>query len=480
MLSYSTDTVSTPTSDHAVITSGKYDSINSFTTPVSSRYSSSIDYSLSPEMYSKGDVMALEKKRDRLENEIQSLTQKMETLRQEAKRIHDNRASDGDLTVMKAETRDQISQAHSQQIGDSMSELSEEVRNWHAAKAMCAVFEQQIKEAEIERKYRSDEAKAVTDLFDFTQYEIAITKPKSLSLHFSENEIEIDALRAKLKMLRNQLTETDCRTSLTTSERNAAMKVEKVSEVQWQASAANPRLLRADVNHMKKVVLQTENQIRKMNDEVQFERRRMLNVESEGEHMIAAANTQILASNGIHAREMEALDEQIANVKEKITSTTTRFEQIQREIDELMAEEHDQMSFASSITDSILSDTATDTEVSAKEEEEEEEQHEVKRTKEDLRRENRLIIERNNLQFEIAEAELKLKQERQKLKTRETKLKNSIQRLYTKYAMIKQKAAAIDAYQPSSSSSRIADEIESLIGKIDGSITHLRDEFARH
>ena len=459
-MSYGTPSTST-------MTSGKIYSQTS-STPLSggnlTSYSPNDYYSLSPNMYSKEDLKVLRKKRDRLENEVALLMQKLETLKQEAERIRASRATEGDLTVMRAETREQMSQTYSQQIGDSMSELSDELRDCKAAKAMCAVFERQLKEAEVLKKYRSDEAKAIENLFNFDDMGIIEMPMECQSIDLNGDEMEVDGLALRLKKIKRELGEMNARTVLTTPERDAALSVGKVQDMQLKVYFENPRLLRVDVHHLEKVLKDQTATLRKVNEDVQYEARKLSIVEGEGQQMESDAQAQIMARKLIYEKEAEQLDEEMEGLKKRIDQEADMFETIKSEIEKLIADEQDRRGRLAEIQEAQEVESETESEES-------EVKVEVKRQV--TQAEANLIIQRNALQFEVKEAENRLKEERSRLLHREEKLKNAIKALYQRYSV--RKRQLIEEYQTmDSSSSKLDGAIGELIGKIDGSINELK------
>lgn len=459
-MTYGTPSTSTPTS---TMTSGKLYSQGS-STPNLMSYSPNEYYSLSPNMYSKEDLKALQKKRDRLETEVSVLTHKLATLKQEAERIKETRATDGDLTVMRAETRDQMSQTYSQQIGDSMSELSDELRECKAAKAMCVVFEQQLKEAEVQKKYRSDEAAAIENLFDFGEMGV-IDMPLTCSeIDLNGDEMEVDNLALQLKKIKRELSDIDARGYLTTPERDAALSVGKVQEMQLKAYFENPRLLRVDVRHLEKVVADQTATMRKLQEDVQYEARKLAIVDGEGQQMEADADGQVMARKMIYEKEGEQLDEEIAQLKQRIDKEADKFESLKTEIERTIEAEQERRSALQALQEQQQ-------EIESEEEDSSEEKVEIKRQV--TQAEANLIIQRNALQFEVQEAENRLKEERKRLLLREAKLKSAIKSLYERYSV--RKRQLIEEYQQmDSSSSKIETAIGDLLGRIDGSITQLK------
>ena len=96
-------------------------------------------------MFTLADKEKIHKQKSDYQVEIAALTQRKNQLLVELKKIKANIVPQGELTFLKAETRNQASSSNSEEIKDLMNKFVEMVRDVSACQSQCSILEKKIK-----------------------------------------------------------------------------------------------------------------------------------------------------------------------------------------------------------------------------------------------------------------------------------------------------------------------------------------------
>jgi hypothetical protein len=456
---------STSTSERGVLVPVKSDYVSSSPTdgipPLRYDYMSS-DYS--PALYSKEDIRRIHQRKDQLEGDIVTLRKKYSTLKRESKKIKDNLVKGGDLSVLQAETRDEMSQNHSAQLNDSIELLTNEIKNVKAAKVLCGMLEKQIKEAERQKNYIMQENAAVDSLFNFDQFQMRLPTVQKLKLLQSYDNSAVLDDNARLRKFQQQIIGIDCRKILTSGEQEASISVVKTTESQYKASSSNARLLKVDISHLQRVIADQEWRLKRMTADLMRRRRTMTSLSiSEQQDNAEAAERTLIAENGF-SEEKEILDRQISSLRLKIDERAAVFDDIVAEIGELEEEGRNAVIAEESIFRNFEENLV----------EEEEESEVIIDGCEVIEMEEKLRNVRDELKEEIMKVNKDISELKMKAKSVEVRKKDEIKNLYKKYRRIRRKVGVGVVELKSGECGGVSLEFGKLLEHIDGSIAEIR------
>jgi hypothetical protein len=324
-------------------------------------------------------------------------------------------------------------------------------------------MERQLKHLSEQKQQLGEQLASINNLFDFSQ--LGAELPPLQTPISKETDCTLELKR--IKRMQQELLTVDCRTQLTETEQEAAAAIARVTKKQWEVAAATPRMLRIDVSHLKKVAIEQENTIRKLDADVTGRRRSLFRATSQDSEADLSGKVRSEVSAERLEMDVQRLDDEIQRLHERIDRAATHFTEVVHEIDDLRSRE--------------LIVTVPDTE----EEEEEEEQQDEKSETESVDSvpvpavdypERALLLSRNELQFEIADLRRQIKRQRKVYKARELKLKKEIQGMYKLLATRTEGIRIEQQISEDSASSQIQEQMASLMLHIGSSITDLRRE----
>lgn len=492
-MNYSTDPYTTPSSQYPQYSSPKTNEYYSASTPTTVQrlsYNSSdyYYYYSTPSLYSKEDHINILRRKEKLKNDIASLRLKYKQLKSELKQIKKDKVSEGEMTFLQAETKEESSKNNSIQLQNLLKELFDQIQSASAAKAFVTVFDHKLKEEEKQRKYVCDESNAIADLFDFSEYQMKCPPIQCLDQkqQTPSREQYGDDVR-RLNKMRNELVTLSCPEQLSPTQIDAANSVAKLTKLQCKLSTVGLQILKADVNHLQKAYEELEMDLKKKSNDVEYVRRKLKTLEIESEQDESSHKAQLLANQATYQQSLDSLDKEIVEIKDKIDEAATKYDELIKSIDQLN-EEKNSLSFSNQDekNDDSRDFLVNENFLIALEEEEEETYEE-----EDILPQN----DTNNAVNELNEQVIKLQNEKQillndistlnsqlkstknRLKLNEEKMKNKIKRLYSKYSENKRLIIREENIINSSSSSNFHEGITNVLSHIEGSITLLKNGF---
>jgi hypothetical protein len=346
-----------------------------------------------------------------------------------------------------------------------MSDLVEEVKHWKSHQALVLGLERQVKQAAEQKQQLLEETAAINDLFDFSQIGGELPPLETPVLRKDDCGLELKRMRR----VQQELLTVDCRTELTETERDAANAAKSVAKLQWQAAAAAPRVLKVDVNHLKKVAVEQEMALRKLDSDVTAQRRRLFQAAAHGDEDSLAGKVRADVSQEKLKSDIRQMDDEIARLQDQIERTAVHFTEIVQETKQIQSREL------------IIQVPQIEEEEEEEEEESRDESSESESTLSVLTDspgypERALILTRNELQFEIADLKTEIQKQRKTYKARELKLKAEIRSMYKLLAAHTEGIRIEQELCDDSSSSHVQEQMANLMLHINSSITDLRRE----
>ena len=412
----------------------------------------------SPEspLFTHEDHTRIHKERMKLEMVVATLNQRLQSLRLEAQKVKENVVSQGELTVLKAETRTNLSTANSIRLNDLINLFTETMRDVSAASATCDTLEQMIDEEIRFREQFVNESATVANALCFDEYHLRL--PHLLSQNVKPvNDTDIDASRCEQRIteIRGEIATIESSINFSSIESTAALEMARSTESQWNLKSAGTFSLRNEIQRLQKYLADGESQVRDLEQANESERARFDEFVNASTQDVTQMDERLRQASEEWGREVAQLDEQCRQLQMRVKMAAASYDRICAEIVELDSAEHGD-----------LSDSGEDFE-------DEEEDVPVQTPQQ-------LTDEKVSLEKEIHDLEKKYKHAKSAVKKKETSLKTSIRSLNARYHHLKeeQKLRAGSLLSQHSDSSYLQKEIASLIQKIDGSITELRSDLA--
>ena len=406
----------------------------------------------SPEspLFSTDDHARIHKQRMKLEMEVATLNQRLLTLRHEANKVKENVVSQGELTVLKAETRLNLSQTNSIKLNDLINLFTETTRDVSAAAATCDTLEQMIEEETRHRDQFVEESALVADVLSFHEYDLQL--PHLLSQKVKPvSDYDVDAGRSeqKVKEIKNEMVSVESGANFTGMESSAALEMARSTEAQWNLKSAGALSLRNEIQRLQQYLAEGELQARDIEKSNESERAKLDEFVTASGQDVTDMDTRFQQASEQWKSELEQLEDQRIHLRQRVNSAAASYDRICAEIDELESAERADI---------------------AETEEEEEEVSDEQNT-------DVLAQQKATIQREISELNRKYKHTKRAVKRKESSLKASVRALNTRYHNLKEETQLLAGnLSQHSDSSYLQKEIASLIQKIDGSITELRSD----
>ena len=412
----------------------------------------------SPEspLFPKEDQIRIHKRRTELEIEVAALKQRLATLRFEAQKVKGNLVTQGELTVLKAETRSSLSNENSVKLTDLMNSLTETMREVAAASAMCSTLEHMIEEEVQQREKQVAESQQIADVLSF--FDCGMHLPQLPSRNFTvDGRGDTDFARnsGKLAELRNQMMSVEAPRDNRDMESDAALQMARSAESQWHLKSVGTLALRNEIQRLQRCVADGESELRRME--------RVKNDETEKlSSFVAASNrdegdieAKLSQARVEFQQQMQQMEDELAQLKQRVNDSARSYDAICAEINDIEASEIQRT-------------------IAEAEEEEDEDECVMENPTNDL------VARKSALQREVRDLQKKYKQTRRLAKRKQADLKATIRALNSRYCTLrdeKQRRAGT-LLTEHTDSLHLQREIASLIDKIDSSITDLRSGLA--
>ena len=138
-------------------------------------------------LYSKNEQDETHRKRTSLELEVQTLEQQLIARREQIRKSREKVVSKGELSMIKAETRESISESNSTQLNQIMDSFLEVIKETCEFSAKNYIINQELQEEEMSRLNRADEYDIIENAFDLSDL-------RKLTYSYFRQYIEINIL----------------------------------------------------------------------------------------------------------------------------------------------------------------------------------------------------------------------------------------------------------------------------------------------
>lgn len=480
----STDPYTPPSQYYSSPKPNDYYSTSTPTTVQKLSYNSSdyYYYYSTPSLYTKEDQMNILRRKEKLKNDISQLRLKYKQLKSELKQIKKEKVSEGEMTFLQAETKEESSKNNFIQIQNLLKDLFEQIQSAAAAKAFVTVFDQKLKEEEKQRKYICDELNAISNLFDFSEYQLKMPQVKQINkdLQNSLREKYGDEVR-RLEKMNKEIRILSCPEQLSSTQVDAANSVAKLTNLQCKLSTVGLQMLKADVNHLQKFCEEQEFSLRKSSIDVEYVRKKLKSIEIQGEQEESSRNAQLLSKKATYQQQLDSNDKEIDEIKNRIDETAFQYDEIMKSIDHLIEQKNSLQNQDDSKESLINEDFLIKIEEEEEElSDEEEDIFQIDQSEINSLTEKEILLknEKQNLMNDVSKLQFQLKTTKNRLSAKENKKKLKIKKLFSKYSENKKIIMQEQKIINDSSSSNIHDEITNVLSHIDESISQLKNGFS--
>jgi hypothetical protein len=396
----------------------------------------------------RDDQIRIHKQHTDLQMEVATLTQQLQTLHIEAQKVKAGLVSQGELTLLKANIRMNLSTSNSTRVNDLMAEFVETVRESSAISANCGILEQMIVDEANHRQQIVSEYTAIADTLSFA--DVTICLPKIVRHDPAVPISDTDSKRNEhvLNETRSGILSLAVPRQAHDLEPEAALEIARNAEAQWNLRSAGTYSLRNEIQRLQRAASEGEALLRKTQiaRDAEEQKRTQAGLLSHQEEVeVEAAVRQ--ASLELK-RESEELDDELGQLKQRLNASAEQFDRLRRELLEIDQSRPLVLSQESSEEEDLFDfEDATD------------EPNPV------------LIRQKAVLKREVADLGEALKRDRRAAKHREAVLFAAIKKLKGRLKGNRTQIKIAD-------DSPITDELHTLINRIDNSIVELQREFA--
>ena len=405
------------------------------------------------------DVIALEHRLKLLQNELDTMKK--------------NVVSQGELTLLKAQTMTKIAENQITQRTHLIDDYVETMRRTRAAEATIAVLEQKIKEETDRRSCILEESSSVLSSLDLSDLSFKTPKVTGIDPNFDPSgKFELERVASHLQETHNTISSLENTRSSLPLQANVAKEMNKSFEREFCLKSIGTSSIRQEIQVNQKVIAELESIIRKMEVEYQKERDNFKQRKETMENEVVEYESQLSIASESFNQHLSQLDNEANNLKTRITDSVLIFDKIAEETRLLTIEmqqnktedfeeiEEDEKEYTEYNTKSEFSYNYESVQYSS-----------INDDPEVLEAKKKELIE------EISEINDKIKDMKKKGLKRETIMKEEITALNERYkankAILVQNNVSMER---SSSSSGISKNLEMLISKIDDSLNELKSD----
>lgn len=414
-------------------------------------------------MFTTADKEKIHKQKSDYEVEIAALTQRRNQLRVELKKVRSNFVTQGELTFLKAETRNHASSSNSEEIKDLMNTFVEMVREISACQAQCSILEQKIKDVAKQRAQIVSESQDIVNCLDFSELKPFLPKlpQHNWSPHTEKEELEIQRAQQRLKGIQQELIE--CENTIQNPNpkyKESALEISRSSEYQWQLKSVGTIIIRNEIQRLQRAVATSDSEIKKLQAIIQEEQKKLSDTQLQQQKEEAEAFSRFTHGKEEFERNIQITDDEINQINLRIRSASESYDQIMedlRKIDEQKNNVNINNNYDEEKSDGYDSDSSND----------------------GLAMQNeqilyqQLIKTKHDLSQEVGNLRTQVNKAKKKAKLKESKILADIKKLKSKYQSYQTILQQSSIQMNQLDSSSVTDEIQSLIEKIDNSLTEL-------
>lgn len=411
-------------------------------------------------MFTLADKAKIHKQKSDYQVEIAALTQRKNQLQVELKKIKANIVPQGELTFLKAETRNQASSSNSEEIKDLMNKFVEMVREVSACQAQCSILEKKIKEVAQRREQIVSESEDIVNCLDFSDLSPFFPKLPQLDCKAYNEKEKLDIARSQQKIKDIHSDLMDCEIIIQSPNpkyKESALEIARSSEFQWQLKSVGTMTIRNELQRLQRTVATSDSEIKKLQAVIQEENQKLSDIILEKQKEESEALSRFTHGKEEFAKSIQNSDDEINQINLKIQRASETYDQIMEDLSKIDSRRN------------ILN----------YEQSYEEESNENESNINDFQHQDQQLLyeqlrmKKNDLCKEVNNLKIQINKTKKKAKLKEKKILTDIQKLKTKYQSYKLiiQRSCIQVNQNDSSS--VTGEIHSLIEKIDNSLTEL-------
>lgn len=372
-------------------------------------------------LFTQEEIDEIRKKRASLEMEVQTLEQQLKSRREQIQQSKENMVTLGEINLLKAETRDSISESNSSHLSQIMTEFTDIIKQSCELTAKNSTLDQEIKEEEIYRLNIGDEYDIIEHAFDLSDLKAKIPEIKSLKREIPKIEQEdYERYNQNLKSSQKELSSFINDTGPSTKQVEAANAVLKAfdSDINYRKMGAT--IEKAENTRLELLLAQSESKNKSIEDEIELSKRKISSIQLETSNIYIACEAQIKANDIAFNNSMKTLESEIQLVQQKIDNAADKYDDLCEQIAKMQVVEVDEQDSLSVIMDSDSSGEEIDFDFNDN----------VSRW--DIEEQN-LAVTRKKLIQEINEIKKKYNETRKIAIERETEKQNYIKDIYSKY-----------------------------------------------
>lgn len=372
-------------------------------------------------LFTQEEIDEIRKKRAMLEMEVQTLEQQLKARREQIQQSKENMVTVGEINLLKAETRDSISESNSSTLSQIMVDFTDIIKQSCQLAAKNYTIDQEIKEEEIYRLNIGDEYDIIEDAFDFTDLRAKIPEIKSLKREVPKIEQEdYERYNQSLKSSQKELTKYISESGPSSKQVEAANAVLKSfdSDINYRMMGAT--IEKAENTRLELLLSQSEAKNKQIEDDIELLKRKVSSIQLETSNISIASEAQSKANDMSFNNSMKTLENEIQIVQQKIDSAADRYDELCDQISRMQVIEVEAQDSLSLIMDSDYSDEEIDFDFNDN------------ISKWEIEEEN-LKTKKNKILQEIKEIKKKYNETRKIAIERETEKQQYIKDIYSKY-----------------------------------------------
>lgn len=413
-------------------------------------------------MFTLADKEKIHKQKSDYQVEIAALTQRKNQLLVELKKIKANIVPQGELTFLKAETRNQASSSNSEEIKDLMNKFVEMVRDVSACQAQCSILEKKIKEVAQQREQIVSESQDIVNCLDFSDLSPFFPKlPQYDFRSYNEKEkLEVARAQQKIKDIHSSLMDCEIIAQAPNPKyKESAFEIARSSEFQWQLKSVGTMTIRNELQRLQRSVATSDSEIKRLQEIIQEEHQKLSDMLLKKQKEEAEALSHFNQGKEEFAKNIQNADDEIQQINLQIQRASEAYDQIMDELKKIDSQKNN-INFEESYEEEIDENYGSP------------EMNNIQQQDQQILYEQ-LIKEKNNLSTEVDNLKIRVNKVKKKAKLKEQKLLTDIRKLKSKYQSYKSimQRSYIQVNQLDSSS--VTGEIQTLIEKIDNSLTEL-------
>ena len=284
-------------------------------------------------LYSKEEIDEVHKKRTLLEMEVQTLEQQLKARKEQVKQSKEKLVSRGELSMVKAETRESISESNSSQLNQILDSFQNVIKETCSLSVQNYIINQQIQDEEMQRLNRIDEYDIIDNAFDFSELRAKMPQIKSLSKEPQKLEqMDFDRYTQSLKSTQKAFTELSVDSGPTPKQIEAANELARSTEPRIKLKKIGTSFERAENQRLELLLKQSEAELKAMENANEGIKRKISSIDMETNNIGVAGNAQAAANETAFKNSMKSLDNDIQNIKNKIDDSADRYDKLCEQI----------------------------------------------------------------------------------------------------------------------------------------------------